>query len=85
MRSGVFRGAERLSWPDDTFARQEPAGSTPMLPLFGMLLLVLALFDLACIAVGESLTGVVWSPAVFFVLGLLFCILEAPRDDGRFF
>ncbi len=56
-----------------------------MLPLFGMLLLVLALFDLACLAVGESLTGVVWSPVVFFALGLLLCILEAPRDDGRFF
>lgn len=56
-----------------------------MMPLFGFLLLVLALFDLTFLLLGHSLTDVLWSPAVFFVLGILFCILEAPQDDRRSF
>lgn len=54
-----------------------------MLPLLGFLLLVLAVFDLAFLLLGQSLTDVLWSPAVFFVLGLLFCILETPQAERR--
>lgn len=56
-----------------------------MLPLLGFLLLVLALFDLTFLLLGQSLTDVLWSPAVFFSLGVILCILEAPRDDRRRF
>lgn len=52
-----------------------------MLSIFGLLACSIALIDGIALLFGLSLTGVFWSPFVFLLLGLVLCILEAPRED----
>jgi hypothetical protein len=48
-----------------------------VLSFLGMMLFLIAALDGACSLAGWPLTALSWSPAVFFVLGLLLITLEA--------